>query len=135
VADFAVVGPRGEYLTACEHRSIPVKGGPVDIGEVRLFPGPAQKLTIAGQAATGLWFHGQDGRPTVHAVKPGSTAAAAGARPGDLVLAVEDVDVRRLSSSVVEGLVATGGRTVNLTVQSGGGVRTLAIARIEPESR
>jgi hypothetical protein len=134
VVDFAVAAPRGDYLTDCQHRLIPAKGGTVEIGDVQLFPGPAQKLTIAGQTATGLWFHSQEGRPTVYAVVPGSSAAAAGARNGEFVLAVDDVDVRKLSSSVVEGLVATGGRTVKLTVQSAGSPRILNVARIEPST-
>ena len=132
VVDFAVAAPRGDYLTDCQHRFIPAKGGTVEIGDVHLFPGPAQKLTIAGQTATGLWFHSQEGRPTVYAVAPGSSAAAAGARNGEFVLAVDDVDVRKLSSSVVEGLVATGGRTVKLTVQSSGSPRILNVPRIDP---
>ena len=132
VADFAITAPRGDYLTDCQHRLLPAKGGTLEIGDVPLFPGPAQKLTIAGQTATGLWFHSQEGRPTVYAVVPGSSAAAAGARNGEFVLAVDDVDVRKLSSSVVEGLVATGGRAVKLTVQSSGPPRILNVPRIGP---
>jgi S1-C subfamily serine protease len=63
---------------------------------------------------------------------PGSPAAGAGARPGELVLAVDGSDVRALSSSVVEGLVATGGSTVELKVQAASGPRVLAVPRQNP---
>jgi C-terminal processing protease CtpA/Prc len=104
----------------------------VDIGDVPLFPGPTQRLTVLGAAATGLWFHSQEGHPTVYSVMPGSPSDLAGARIGEPVLAVDDTDVRGLSSSVVEGLVATGGRTVRLTVQSPTGPRVVSFVRPEP---
>ncbi|HEY0706709.1 MAG TPA: carboxypeptidase-like regulatory domain-containing protein, partial [Polyangia bacterium] len=137
VADFAVTGPGAAYITDCQHRAIPADGTTVEIGEVRLFPGPVLKLTMAGQVATGLWFHSREGRPMVPAVAADSIAAAAGARPGELVLAVDGSDVRKLSSSVVEGLVATGGPTVNLTVQAPGSrsTRTLSVAHVDPAAR
>jgi hypothetical protein len=129
--EFAVIGPGGAYLTDCQHRTAPDAGGTLDIGDVPLFAGPAEQLTLNGQFATGLWFHSQDGRPTVHAVRAGSPAAAAGVRPGELVLKVGDTDVRALSSSVVEGLVATAHGSVRLTVQSmtAGAPRTLEVPR------
>ncbi len=135
-ADFAVVGPRWDYLTDCQHRMMPPQGGDagvVDIGDVPLFPGPGQKLTIAGTAATGLWFHSREGRPLIHSVMPGSAGAAAGARNGEWVLAVDGVDVSKASSSVVEGIVATGGRTVALTVktiESSGPPRIVYVSRV-----
>jgi hypothetical protein len=132
--ELAIAAEGGDYITDCQHRETPAAGGTVDIGDVPLFPGPAQKLTIAGAAATGLWFHSFEGRPTVYSVMPGSPAAAAGARPGELVLAVDGSDVRALSSSVVEGLVATGGSTVELKVQAASGPRVLAVPRQEPGS-
>jgi RNA polymerase sigma factor (sigma-70 family) len=131
LVDFAVVGPGAGYLTDCQHRLMPAKGT-VDIGDVPLFPGPTQKLTVLGAAATGLWFHSQEGHPTVYSIMPGSPSDLAGARIGDPVLAVDDTDVRRLSSSVVEGLVATGGRTVRLTLQSPAGPRVVSVPRPEP---
>jgi protocatechuate 3,4-dioxygenase beta subunit len=133
MVDFAVVGPRAGYLTDCQHRLMPAKGA-VEIGDVPLFPGPTQKLTVLGAAATGLWFHSQEGHPTVYSVMPGSPSEAAGARIGEPVLAVDDTDVRALSSSVVEGLVATGGRSVRLTVQAPAGPRVVHVPRPEPGS-
>jgi S1-C subfamily serine protease len=132
LVDFAILPPRGDYVTDNQHRTMPLQGGSIDIGSVPLFSGPLQKLVLQGSAATGLWFHSQEGRPTVYSLVPGSAAVAAGARPGDHVLAVDDVDVTKLSSSVVEGLVATGGRLVRLTVESGGRARVLTVPRIEP---
>ena len=130
--ELAIAVEGGDYITDCQHRDTPAAGGTVDIGDIPLFPGPAQKLTIAGAAATGLWFHSFEGRPTVYSVMPGSPAAAVGARPGELVVAVDGTDVRGLSSSVAEGLVATAGRTVELRVQAPSGSRLLTVPRPEP---
>ena len=113
---------------------MPAKGGVVEIGDVPLFPGPLQKLVLQGTAVTGLWFHSQEGRPTIYSVMPGSAGATAGARNGELVLAVDDTDVTKLSSSVVEGLVSTGGRTVKLTVLTAGQPRIIQVPRIESGS-
>jgi RNA polymerase sigma-70 factor (ECF subfamily) len=133
VADFAVQSPVGNHLTDCQHRMIPPEGGTIDVGDVVLFSGPAQKLTQTGQIATGLWFHSIEGRPVVYAVRPGSPSAIAGIRAGDPVLSVADKeadkDARKLSASVVEGLVASGGAIVKLTVQSSGVPRAFAFPR------
>jgi hypothetical protein len=130
--ELAIAAEGGDYITDCQHVETPATGAPVDLGDVPLFPGPAQKLTIAGAAATGLWFHSFAGHPTVYSVMPGSPAATAGARPGELVLAIDGKDVRSLSSSVVEGLVATAGAKVELKVQGAGGARLLSVPRPEP---
>jgi hypothetical protein len=132
LVDFAIVAPSGDYITDCQHRVMPAKGGTVEIGDVPLFPGPQQRLGARGAMATGLWFQSQEGRPAVYSVVPGSPGDLAGVRPGGFVLAVDDTDVRKLSSSVVEGLVATGSRLFKLTIQSGGDPRVFTIGRIEP---
>jgi RNA polymerase sigma factor (sigma-70 family) len=117
--DFAVTPPRGDYITDCQHRVMPARGGVVEIGDVPLFPGNNQRLGVHGAATTGIWFQSQEGRPAIYSLVPGSPGASAGARVGEFVLAVDDTDVRKTSSSVVEGLVASSGQSVKLTLQAG----------------
>jgi Carboxypeptidase regulatory-like domain/PDZ domain len=117
--DFAVTPPRGDYITDCQHRLTPARGGVVEIGDLPLFPGNNQRLGMHGAATTGIWFQSQEGRPAIYSVVPGSPGASAGARVGEFVLAVDDTDVRKASSSVVEGLVASSGQSVKLTLQAG----------------
>ncbi|HEY0712022.1 MAG TPA: carboxypeptidase regulatory-like domain-containing protein [Polyangia bacterium] len=133
VVDFAVLSLGGDYLTESLHRTLSLSESTVDLGSIRLFAGPGQKLTFSGQAATGLWFHTLDGQSMVYAVRPGSLAANAGIRRGDRVFAVNDVDVRDASSSVIEGLVATSGTTIKLTISSSGVLRTVVLQR--PDSK
>jgi hypothetical protein len=129
LVDFAIIPPRNDYLTDNQHRVMPAKGGIVDIGDVPLFPGSNQTLGMRGAVVTGLWFQSQEGRPAVYSVVPGSPGATAGARPGDLVLAVDETDVRAQSSSVTEGLVASAGPSIKLTLTSGGEPRVISVQR------
>jgi hypothetical protein len=132
MVDFAVIPPRNDYLSDCQHRLIPEGGGTIDIGDVPMFPGSNQALGMRAQIATGLWFHSQEGRPAVYSVAPGSTAERAGVRAGDFVIAVNDKDVRQQSSSVAEGLLATGGQSIKLTLLYGAGRRTVQVDRADP---
>jgi RNA polymerase sigma factor (sigma-70 family) len=127
--DFAVVSPRSDYLTDSQHRQTPATGGVLEIGDVPLFPGSNQVLGARGASSTGVWFQSEEGRPAVYSVRPGSPGARAGLRGGELVIAVDAVDARNTSSSVVEGLVASAGAEIALTLQSGGQPRRLIVTR------
>jgi RNA polymerase sigma factor (sigma-70 family) len=132
IVDFAVIPPRNDYLSDCQHRVVPERGGTIDIGDVPMFPGSNQALGMRAQIATGLWFHSQEGRPAVYSVAPDSPAERAGVRAGDFVVAVNDKDVQQQSSSVAEGLLATGGQSIELTLLSGAGRRTVQVHRADP---
>ena len=132
--DFAIIPPRNDYLSDCQHRRMPDGGGTVDIGDVPMFPGSNQALGMRAQIATGLWFHSQESRPAVYSVAPSSVAERAGVRVGDFVIALNDIDVQKQSSSVAEGLLATSGQTIKLTLLSGAERRSIRLQRPDSES-
>jgi RNA polymerase sigma factor (sigma-70 family) len=126
--EFAVMGPTTDYLNDAQHRTTPVSGA-AELGDIPLFPGPRQKLTQLGPGSTGLSIHSRDGHPVVFAVHPGGPGARAGVSGGEAVLAVDGRDVRALSGSVVEGMLASGDGPVRLRLRAGEEVREVTVTR------
>lgn len=91
-----------------------------------------------GQAGVGLRLVRRGGDVTVEEVKFAGPAAAAGLRPGERILAVDDRPVRGQDARVVEGwITGEDGTAVSLTVRGRDGrVRTVAVEReaVPPET-
>lgn len=98
------------------HRALVVAAGPI----------ANFVLAIVIFAATFMLYGQQIVRPVVDTVQPGSAAAAAGMKPGDVVTAVDGEPIDSFAD--LKGVVSmSAGRTLSVTVKRAGKPVTLAV--------
>jgi membrane-associated protease RseP (regulator of RpoE activity) len=110
---------------------IPPEGGVVDVGEVKLHPGKLDFLSPRA-GLTGLVPVTRNGRVVVQSLRAGYPAEKAGARAGDLILAVGETDTSHAGASTVNFLLrGDAGASVTLLLQTpGAGPREVTFVRV-----
>jgi S1-C subfamily serine protease len=102
--------------------TIPEGRDSFDVGAIKLVPGQMNP----GAADVGIKPHSTDGRAFVDSVRPDSSAAKAGVKPGESLLAVDGRDCTDLGPLAISSwLGGPPGTQVKVTV----GARTLTLDR------
>ena len=127
-----IEGDRRTHLQ--ERRRVEVsKGAVIDLGTIRLARGDVEARIRAGswEGLTGLGLDDRD--PTVVVPRPGSPAALAGVKAGDVVVSIDGKDLAGLGYGAVEyALRGRPGSAVTLVVQTPGGPpRTVTFNRFD----